>query len=104
MIIETTGGTMKPTDNFEAFEMAFALWYWCSHWHGGLRCPKYAAMCVLQTQYKLSNIPSIDFDDETDDEYFLARMYYQGLTADNWNQVFSDFEDYMNTEWDKEAC
>lgn len=95
---------MKPTDNHEAFEMAIAIWYWLSHWHGGMWCEKYSAMCQLTAEYGLGNIPSIDMDDEEDDENYMVRSYYQDLSEDNWKQVFEDWCEYMDNEWDSEAC
>ena len=94
----------KVTDNFEAFEMAFALWYWTSHWHGGMWCEKYSAMCQIMGEYGLSNIPDIDFDNENDDEYYMAIQYYHELNEDNWKETFEAWCEYMDTKWEDEAC
>ena len=91
---------MTINDNCEAFDWAWALWYWCSHWHGGMSCPKYAGMCSIP----VTNVPDIDFDDNDCDEYEMAVMFYHELDEDNWEEYLEIFTNYMETEWDKEAC
>lgn len=94
----------KVNDNYEAFEMAFALWYWCTHNYSKFDA-KHEAFCKITSEYKLNNIPSIDFDaDEWDDEYYQVISYYHDLNEDNWKETFEAWCDYMNTRWDLEAC
>lgn len=97
---------IEINDNIEAFDMAFALWYWLSHWHGGMRCEKYSAMCQIMGEYGLDNIPSIDFDsdDQVDDEYYMTISYYNDLDEENWKETFEAWREYMDTRWDDEAC
>ena len=96
----------RVSDNFEAFEMAFAMYSWLSHWYSGMGCDKYAAMSRMISEYKLSNVPSIDFDGEEnwDSEYELAIQYYHELTEENWEETFEAWCEYMDTQWDLEAC
>lgn len=94
----------RPNDNCEAFDMAIALWYWLSHWYGGMHCPKYAAMCRITGEYGLGNVPSIDMDSEEYDEDEMVRMCYHELNEDNWEQVLENWCDYMDNEWELDAC
>lgn len=92
---------MKLTDNCEAFDYAIALWYWLSHHYSGQGCDKYTAMSKIDYDYKLSNIPSIDFDEESDccDEAMI-RDYYADLNESNWRQRYDMFCEYMDNEWE----
>jgi len=93
----------RVNDPCEAFDMAFALWYWCTHNYSKFDA-KHEAFCKITGEYRLSNIPSIDFDtDEWEDEYYMAISYYHDLNEDNWKETFEAWCDYMDNEWD-EAC
>ena len=87
-------------DHGEAFDWAWALYSWFNHWHGGRGCDKYAAMCKMSGEYKLTRVPAIDFDNNKHDEYEMAVMYYNEITEDNWQELFDKFCDYMDNEWD----
>lgn len=95
-------------DHCEAFDAAYAIWYWLSHNYEGMYCPKYAAMS-LSHDYKMTNIPSIDFDSELeyghedyDEENEGTVMRYHEITEDNWEQAVSEFRDFMDNKWDDE--
>lgn len=101
----------KPTDHHEAFEQAIALYDWCSHWYGGMGCDKYVAMSKLSGEYRLDSKCSIDYDSEAvygdadfDEENESIIMIYKELTEENWQEIFDNFCDYMDNEWDDEAC
>ena len=98
----------RPTDHHEAFEQAIAIWYWCTHWYSKFDA-KHEAFCKITGQYNLSNIPSIDFDSDLeyghpdfDEENEGIVMLYHELTEDNWSQVFENWCDYMDNEWDND--
>lgn len=95
-------------DKCEAFDAAFGIWYWLSHWHGGMSCPKYAAMSFSH-DYNMSNIPCIDFDNDVeyghedfDEENEGAIMRYHELNENNWEQAVNEFRNFMDNEWDLE--
>lgn len=97
----------RPTDHHEAFEQAIALYDWLSHWYSGMYCDKYAAMSKIVGDYKLSHRESIDYDcdlpydhEDKDQENEGIVMLYHELTEDNWSQVFENWCDYMDNEWD----
>ena len=97
----------RPTDHHEAFEQAIALYDWCSHWYSGMGCDKYAAMSKIVGDYKLNNRACIDYDsvleygdDDFDEENEGIVMLYHELTEDNWSQVFENWCDYMDNDWD----
>lgn len=86
----------------DAFDWAYAIWYWLSHWHEGQSSDKYAALSMSVT-YNMTNIPDIDFDDiDFDNEYCNAIEYYHTINEDNWEEIYKQFCNYMNNEWDKE--
>ena len=97
----------RPNDHHEAFEQAVALYDWCSHWYSGMYCDKYAAMSKIISDYRLVNRSCIDYDctlpydhEDKDQENEGIVMIYQELTEDNWSEVFDNFCDYMDNEWD----
>ena len=90
----------KITDKCEAFDWAWAFSGWLSHNCGGRGCDKYAALCKLFAEYKLTNTPEIDFDNNVHDDYEMAVMYYNELTELNWEDYFDEFCDYMDNYWD----
>jgi len=94
----------KINNKGEAFDWAWALWYWFSHNYGGMGCDKYAALCKLTSKYGLSNIPTIDMEEFIDDEYEMARMYYGMLEGypESWEEQFDEFCRFMDDEWDSE--
>ena len=96
----------KPSDHNEAFEQAIAIWYWCTHWYNKFDT-KHVAFCKITSDYKLSNIPDIDFDstaqygdDDFDEENEGIIMLYHELTEENWEESFENFCDYMDNDWD----
>lgn len=91
-------------DKGEAFDWAWALWYWLSHNYNGMHCPKYASMCKLTSTYQLDKIPSIDFENNDCDEYEMAVMYYHELDEDDWEEYFNVFCNYMDNDWEKEIA
>ena len=92
---------MDITNKCEAFDMAIALWYWCTHNYSKFDA-KHEAFCKITEDYKLSNIPSIDFDSTEEDDYDMVRMMYHNITEDNWEQTYQDFCDFMDNEWENE--
>jgi hypothetical protein len=97
--VEVNMMIQRPNDNCEAFDQAIAIWYWCTHWYSKFDA-KHEAFCRIESEYKLRNIPSIDFDSEEYDEDEGVRFVYHELTEDNWEQVFENWCDYMDNEWD----
>lgn len=95
---------MKINDNCEAFDWAWALYHWLNLWHDGIHCDKYEALCRLCEDYKLANVPDIDFNNNDCDEYDMAVIYYHDLDQENWAKHFDKFCTYMEEEWDNEAC
>ena len=101
----------KINDHCEAFDWAFGIWYWLSHWHDGQFGARYAAMCQITEQYKLRNIPSIDFDseavygdDDFDEDNEGAIMVYHEINEENWEEFVDEFCRYMDDDWEKDAC
>jgi hypothetical protein len=88
-------------DKCEAFDWAWALWSWFSHHHEGQNCPKYAAMNIAH-DYDMTNIPSIDFDNNNCDEYDMAVEYYHQINEDNWEEHLKEFRNYMDNKYDLE--
>ena len=82
-------------NNCQAFDIAIALYEWLSHWYGGKSCPKYSAMCMITCHYRLEHRGGLDE---------MTQMYYDDLTEDNWQDAYNEFCEYMDNEWDKEAC
>lgn len=100
--------TIRLNDHCEAFDYAFALWYWCTH-HYSKFDAKHEAFCKITSDYGLTNIPDIDFDLEYghpdyDEENGGAIMIYHELTEENWTEYFDAFCDYMDNEWHDDAC
>ena len=54
-------------DRGDAFSWATALWYWCTHNYTKFD-EKHEAFCKITDEYKLSNIPDIDFDNNDCDD------------------------------------
>lgn len=91
---------MQLEDKGDAFDWAWALWYWLSHWHGGQSCEKYAALSSFQVEYNLTNIPSIDFDDNDCDEYDQCVLFYHEITEDNWIKKLDTLRDFLDNKWE----
>lgn len=96
-------------DKCEAFDYAFGLYYWLTHWYSKFD-EKHEAFCKITSEYGLGNIPEIDFDstaeygdDDFDEENEGAIRVYHDLTEDNWKETFEAFCDFMDNEWD-DAC
>ena len=92
--------SLEIHDNGDAFDAAIALYYWLSHWHCGQFSDEYKAMCKITGEYKLENIPDIDFEDTDDDENFNTRMIYEELDDSNWQEYFDSFCEYMDNKWE----
>ena len=89
-------------DHCEAFDSAYAIWYWLSHHHEGMMSDKYAAMSISH-DYNMTNIPDIDPDSEgIDDENYGAIERYHQITEDNWEVAVRQFRDFMDNKWDDE--
>jgi hypothetical protein len=88
-------------DHGDAFDWAFAIWYWLSHNHEGQTSDKYAALS-MSSEYNMQNIPNIDFENNDCDEFEQTVIYYHEITKDNWESIYQQFRYYMNNEWDKE--
>jgi len=100
--METPKTHTNINDHFDAFMWAYAIWYWLSHHHEGQASDKYAAMS-MSTIYNMTNIPSIDFDSqEHDDENEMAIEYYHQINEDNWNDIYNEFCNYMDNDWDND--
>ena len=82
-------------NNAQAFDVAIALYEWLSHWYSGKFCPKYEAMCTIVCHYELNHRGGLDE---------CSQWYYDELSEDNWQDAFDEFCDYMDTQWDLEAC
>jgi hypothetical protein len=85
-------------DKCEAFDHAWAIWYWLSHWHEGQFSEKYAAMCSIPVE----NVPSIDFDENDCDEYEETVRIYHELSEDNWEEYYQELMRYLDEEWEDE--
>lgn len=86
-------------DHSDAFSWATALWYWCTHNYSKFDA-KYVAFCKISDEYGLKNIPDIDFDNNTCEDYEIDVMNYHEINEDNWGDIFNTFCDYMDNEWD----
>ena len=97
----------KPIDNYEAFDQAFAIWYWLSHNYDGMFDPKYSAMNTLTSDHKLTNPPSIDFDTKEDldnvDESLIIELYH-AMNEENWEENFKNLCDYLENDFEKNSC
>ena len=93
----------KIDSHHEAFDWAFAIWYWLSHHHEGIRCEKYAVMSNMPEKHKMSNIPSIDFGDNDDMDYYGAIEIYHQIDESNWKDYNNEFERYMEYEWENDT-
>jgi hypothetical protein len=89
---------MKIHDKCDAFDHAWAIWYWLSHWYGGMSCPKYAAMCSIP----VSNVPSIDFDGKPEYDTEMAVNIYHEITEDNWEEYYQELMRFLEEDWDDE--
>ena len=94
---------MTINDNLEAFDWAWAMWYWLSHNYGGAGCTKYACMNTLTIDHKLGNIPSIDFDNNDCDEYEMSVIYYHELDENNWQEYFDTLNNYLTNDYEERA-
>lgn len=92
---------MQLNDKCEAFDWAYALWYWCTHNYSKFD-EKHEAFCKISGEYKLTNIPDIDFEDNKCDEYDSAVMYYHEIDEGNWKDKFNNFCHFMDNDWDNE--
>jgi len=88
-------------DHADAFDWAYAIWYWLSHNHEGQTSDKYAALSMSDT-YNMNNIPDIDFEDTefSNEEYFNCTEYYHQINEDNWENIYNEFCSYMDNDWD----
>lgn len=94
--------TLVIQDKCEAFDWAWAFFYYLSHNYNGMGCPKYAALSKLTSEYELSDIPSIDMDNNDCEDYTMAVFYYHDLDEDNWESHFDIFCLFMDNKWDLE--
>ena len=82
------------TENHEAFDIAIALYNWCSHNYNGMSCEKYAVMSSLVSTYKMSNIPENDENTE---------FYYNDLDENNWEETKQELFRYLDNDWENNS-
>lgn len=77
----------------DAFDAAIALYIWLSEWHDGMWGVRYAALCRMQSEYKLEVRSGLDES---------SQFYYDDLTEDNWEENFNLWCEFMDTKWNDE--